>query len=47
MALATTTQILETIKQWVLDRLQQLWALIPLQASAEKAVGTDSLAGIG
>ena len=35
MALATTTQILETIKQWVLDRLQQLWALIPLQASAE------------
>jgi hypothetical protein len=35
MAKATTAQILTTIKEWVLGKLSEVWALIPSQASAQ------------
>jgi hypothetical protein len=49
MAKATTTQILTTIKEWVLGKLSDVWALIPSQASssnqlADKAFVNSSIA---
>lgn len=49
MAKATTTQILTTIKEWVLGKLADVWALIPSQASssnqlADKAFVNSSIA---
>ena len=49
MAKATTTQILTTIKEWVLGKLADVWTLIPSQASssnqlADKAFVNSSIA---
>ena len=49
MAKATTTQILTTIKEWVLGKLADVWSLIPSQASssnqlADKAFVNSSIA---
>ena len=49
MAKATTTQILTTIKEWVLGKIADVWALIPSQASssnqlADKAFVNSSIA---
>lgn len=49
MALMTTTEMLTGIKNWVLGKLQDIWALIPSQASssnqlADKAFVNSSIA---
>ena len=48
MAKATTTQILTTIKEWVLGKAADIWALIPAQANvnnqlADKKFVNDSI----